>query len=61
VSYVFIVVFFLGVIAAIAYQRGGKAGNARLRGYGFVVDGSVVKSHGRVLGDLAGSRAGIAT
>ena len=58
-SYVFVIVLVLGVIAVIAYQRGGKAGEARLRGYGVAVDGSVVKSHGRVLGDLAGSRAGI--
>jgi hypothetical protein len=58
-GYVFVIIFVLGVIALIAYQRGGKAGNARLRGYGVVVDSSVVKSHGRVLGDLAGSRAEI--
>ena len=56
---IFIIVFVIGVAAIIAYQRGGKATNARLRGYGVVVDGSVVKSHGRVLGDLAGSRAAI--
>ena len=58
-GYLFIIIVVLGVIAMIAYQRGGKATNARLRGHGIVVDGSVVKSHGRVLGDLAGSRAAI--
>jgi hypothetical protein len=56
---IFIIVFVIGVAAIIAYQRGGKATNARLRGFGIVVDGSVVKTHGRVLGNLVGSRAEI--
>jgi hypothetical protein len=48
------------IAAVIAYRRGGKAQQPRLRGYGIVVDGHEVKSHGKVLGDLAGSLAEVA-
>jgi hypothetical protein len=54
---VFIVVLVAGVTFKILSARGGSAANARLRGYGVVIDGSAVKSHGRVLGALAGARA----
>ena len=56
---IFTIVFIAGVAAIIAYQLGGLGTHVRLRGYGIVVDGSAVKTHGRVLGDLAGSRAEI--
>jgi hypothetical protein len=54
---IFIVVVVAGAIAIAIWRNGGKAGNARLRGYGVVVDGGQVKSHGRVLGAFAGSHA----
>jgi hypothetical protein len=59
-AWVFWVILALAVIAGIykaVTARGGQAANARLRGYGVVVDGSEVKSGGRVLGPLAGSQA----
>jgi hypothetical protein len=54
---VFITVLAVGVTFKILSARGGRAANARLRGYGVVIDGSAVKSHGRVLGPLADARA----
>lgn len=47
----------LGTAVKIALSRGGKAANPRLRGYGVVIDGNLVKSHGTTLGPLAGARA----
>lgn len=56
-------IFILGVIlvaaAIIAYRSGGTAEKPRLRGYGIVVDGEVVKSHGKQLGPLKGAHAQI--
>jgi hypothetical protein len=57
---VFIIVVILATAAIVAYRSGGKAENARLRGYGIVVDGDVVKSHGKQLGPLSGAHAEIA-
>jgi hypothetical protein len=54
---VFITVVVLGVAVRVTLSRGGKAVNARLRGYGVVIDGNLVKSHGTTLGPLAGARA----
>jgi hypothetical protein len=54
---VLITVVVLGTALKIALSRGGKAANPRLRGYGVVIDGNVVKSHGTTLGPLAGARA----
>lgn len=47
------------VVLAVVYNNGGKAENARLRGYGIVVDGDQVKSHGKLLGPLSGAQAEI--
>jgi hypothetical protein len=56
--------FIIGVIVVAAliavYRSGGKAENPRLRGYGIVVDGDFVKSHGKQLGPLSGAHAEIA-
>jgi hypothetical protein len=57
VLWVIVIVAVLAGIGKAITSRGGKAENARLRGYGIVVDGDRVKSGGRVLGPLAGSEA----
>lgn len=44
-------------ISMIVRSYGGKAANARLRGYGVVVDGDQVKKQGIILGPLAGAYA----
>lgn len=54
---IFITVVVLGAAVKVTLSRGGKAVNARLRGYGVVIDGNLVKSHGTTLGPLAGARA----
>jgi len=54
---VFIAVVVLGIAVKVALSRGGEAANPRLRGYGVVIDGNLVKSHGTTLGPLAGARA----
>jgi len=54
---VFIVALVLFTTVKVASSRGGRAADARLRGYGVVIDGSTVKSHGRTLGPLAGAQA----
>lgn len=53
---VIIAIVAIGIARAVS-QQGGKAVNARLRGYGVVVDGDQVKRGGTVLGPLAGSHA----
>lgn len=55
----FIALLVVVVSAKVHAARGGAAASARLRGYGIVVDGDEVKSHGKVLGPLAGARAEI--
>jgi hypothetical protein len=50
-----LVVIVLAIKAKVA--GGGSASNARLRGYGIVVDGNQIKSGGRIVGQLAGARA----
>lgn len=53
----FVVIAVVGGFIKWKISQGGKAENARLRGYGIVVDGDTVKSGGRVLGPLAGATA----
>jgi hypothetical protein len=55
----FVVIVVLIAIGKVASASGGKAVNARLRGYGIVVDGDQVKHAGRILGPLAGAHAEI--
>lgn len=57
VGWIVIAVIVLVIVAKVAASTGGKAQNARLRGYGVVVDGDEVKSGGKVLGPLAGAHA----
>lgn len=52
-----IAVAVVAVYVKFVWPQGGKAANPRLRGYGVVIDGNVVKSHGKTLGPLAGARA----
>jgi hypothetical protein len=58
---VYFIIFIVAVVVIVTFKvisgRGGNAANARLRGYGVVIDGSIVKSRGTVLGPLAGARA----
>jgi hypothetical protein len=53
----FVVVVIGGAVIKVRGAGGGAASNARLRGYGIVVDGSEVKSGGYVVGPLAGATA----
>ncbi|MCW2904131.1 MAG: hypothetical protein JWO67_6396 [Streptosporangiaceae bacterium] len=57
VIWIIVIVAVLAAIGKAVASRGGKAENARIRGYGIVVDGDRVKSGGQVLGPLAGSEA----
>lgn len=57
VGWIVIAVVVLVIVAKAVASTGGKAGNARLRGYGVLVDGEEVKSGGKVLGPLAGAHA----
>ena len=52
-----IAVVIIAAFIRFKISQGGKAENARLRGYGIVVDGSTVKTVGGVLGPLAGATA----
>jgi len=54
---IIIALIVLGSAVKVTMSRGGKAVDARLRGYGIVIDGNLVKSHSTVLGPLAGARA----
>lgn len=52
-----IAVVIIAAFIKFKISQGGKAENARLRGYGIVVDGGTVKTVGGVLGPLAGATA----
>lgn len=60
VGWIVVAVVALVIVTKLVGSYGGKAANARLRGYGVVVDGNEVKSHGRVLGPLSGAHAQVA-
>lgn len=54
---VFVLLFVIAVVWKIKKDQGGSATSARLRGFGIVVDGDLVKSGNRIVGPLAGARA----